>query len=73
MSCLIGIPEDLKECDVYCTGGGMELDVESQENLGDKGKKISAANAFGPRRRSNTSGRVSVNIRMVSILQGHYL
>ncbi|KAJ0258406.1 RNA recognition motif domain-containing protein [Hirschfeldia incana] len=47
-----GLPDELEECDVFCTGGGMELDVESQENH--------AANAFPPRKRPNTSGRVSV-------------
>ncbi|CAH8389815.1 unnamed protein product [Eruca vesicaria subsp. sativa] len=54
--------EDLEECDVFCSGGGMELDVESQENqaVDASGKQISAGNAFGPRKRSNTSGRVSV-------------
>ncbi|KAL1191122.1 Protein MEI2-like 2 [Cardamine amara subsp. amara] len=53
-----GLPdelEDLEECDVFCTGGGMELDVESQDN-----HAVGAANAFVPRKRPNTSGRVSV-------------
>ncbi|VVB03169.1 unnamed protein product [Arabis nemorensis] len=57
--------EDLEECDVFCTGGGMELDVESQDNHGvdASGMQISdrgAANAFVPRKRPNMSGRVSV-------------
>ncbi|KAF3581969.1 hypothetical protein DY000_02028583, partial [Brassica cretica] len=52
-----GLPDELEECDVFCTGGGMELDVESQENHAvDSG----AANSFVPRKRPNTSGRVSV-------------
>ncbi|KAG7570248.1 RNA-binding domain superfamily [Arabidopsis thaliana x Arabidopsis arenosa] len=61
-----GLPdEDLEECDVFCTGGGMELDVESQDNqaVDASGMQISdrgAANAFVPRKRPNTAGRVSV-------------
>ncbi|XP_010517836.1 PREDICTED: protein MEI2-like 2 isoform X1 [Camelina sativa] len=63
-----GLPdelEDLEECDVFCTGGGMELDLESQDNhaVDVSGLQISdrgAANAFAPRKRANTSGRVSV-------------
>ncbi|CAH2058288.1 unnamed protein product, partial [Thlaspi arvense] len=63
-----GLPdelEDLEECDVFCTGGGMELDVESQDNhaVDASGMQISdrgAANAFVPRKRPNTTGRVSV-------------
>ncbi|CAN7103231.1 unnamed protein product [Brassica rapa subsp. narinosa] len=47
-----GLPDELEDCDVFCTGGGMELDVESQDNH--------AANAFASRKRPNTSGRVSV-------------
>ncbi|KAF8077377.1 hypothetical protein N665_1043s0022 [Sinapis alba] len=50
-----GLPDELEECDVFSTGGGMELDVESQEN-----HAVDAANAFVPRKRPNTSGRVSV-------------
>ncbi|CAA7055846.1 unnamed protein product [Microthlaspi erraticum] len=56
-----GLPdelEDLEDCDVFCTGGGMELDVESQDA---SGMQMSAANAFVPRKRPNTTaGRVSV-------------
>ncbi|CAN8286774.1 unnamed protein product [Cochlearia groenlandica] len=63
-----GLPdglEDLEDCDVFCTGGGMELDVESQDNLAvdASGMQISdsgAANAFAPRKRPTTSGRVSI-------------
>ncbi|CAN6994672.1 unnamed protein product [Brassica rapa subsp. trilocularis] len=51
-----GLPDELEECDVFCTGGGMELDVESQ----DSEKQLSSANAFASRKRPNTSGRVSV-------------
>ncbi|KAG5395740.1 hypothetical protein IGI04_017554 [Brassica rapa subsp. trilocularis] len=47
-----GLPDELEDCDVFCTGGGMELDVESQDNH--------AANAFASRKCPNTSGRVSV-------------
>lgn len=50
-----GLPDELEECDVFCTGGGMELDVESQEN-----HAVDASNSFPPRKRPNTSGRVSV-------------
>ncbi|KAL0720298.1 hypothetical protein Bca4012_034897 [Brassica carinata] len=51
-----GLPDELED-DVFCTGGGMELDVESQDKHAvDPG----AANVFGPRKRPNTSGRVSV-------------
>lgn len=63
-----GLPdelEDLEECDVFCTGGGMELDVEFQDThaVDVSGMQISdrsAANAFVPRKHPNTSGRVSV-------------
>ncbi|KAF2610183.1 hypothetical protein F2Q70_00008757 [Brassica cretica] len=46
-----GLPDELEDLDVFCTGGGMELDAESQRD---------AASSFVTRKRSNTSGRVSV-------------
>ncbi|KAL0786202.1 hypothetical protein Bca101_002448 [Brassica carinata] len=46
-----GLPDELEDLDVFCTGGGMELDAESQRD---------AANPFVTRKRPNTSGRVSV-------------
>ncbi|KAF3551753.1 hypothetical protein DY000_02002355 [Brassica cretica] len=46
-----GLPDELEDLDVFCTGGGMELDGESQRD---------AASSFVTRKRSNTSGRVSV-------------
>ncbi|CAH8387569.1 unnamed protein product [Eruca vesicaria subsp. sativa] len=50
-----GLPDELDDLDVFCTGGGMELDAESQDN------PVGAANAFVTRKRPNTSvGRVSV-------------
>uniref|UniRef100_A0A1J3IMX9 Protein MEI2-like 2 n=1 Tax=Noccaea caerulescens TaxID=107243 RepID=A0A1J3IMX9_NOCCA len=53
--------EDLEDCDVFCTGGGMELDVESQDASGMQMSDRGAANGFVPRKRPNsTSGRVSV-------------
>ncbi|KAL0711206.1 hypothetical protein Bca4012_018184 [Brassica carinata] len=52
-----GLPDELEDLDVFCTGGGMELDAESQDvDASGRG----AANAFVPRKRPNTSGRVSV-------------
>ncbi|KAJ0262528.1 Protein MEI2-like 2 [Hirschfeldia incana] len=50
-----GLPEELEDLDVFCTGGGMELDAESQDN-----HAVGGANAFVTRKRANTSGRVSV-------------
>ncbi|KAJ4906577.1 Protein MEI2-like 2 [Raphanus sativus] len=55
-----GLPDELDDLDVFCTGGGMELDAESQDNHAVDASGRGAANAFVPRKRPNASGRVSV-------------
>ncbi|XP_010525465.1 PREDICTED: protein MEI2-like 2 isoform X2 [Tarenaya hassleriana] len=63
-----GLPdelEDLEECDVFCAGGGLELDVEPRPNhvadvsevqISDRG----VMDSLIPLKFPNTSGRVSI-------------